>query len=403
MIGHRHLPYISWLIVVAILMPVLAAAQSAGPRSLPELKLEAQRRADRHLSPLGSVDPEDMREALSGLTSLEPDAWAGAFIPIGDRYLAQAKARLASSPAEAAALYRRAFEVYTVGRWPTQNSVGKEKAYAKALEAFQAYGRLLDPPIETVRIPFEGTEIVGYLRVPPGVRPAPLVLSIAGLDSRKEDVANSSDAFLRRKIALFALDMPGTGQAPLKADVGAERIFSRALDYLVTRQEIDATRIVVRGQSWGGYWAAVLAFKEIGRLRGAVAHGVAVHGYFQPDWQRNGLKTPEYLFDLFPARAAAYGVKTLDEFLAYAPRMSLLDQGYLDKPCAPMLLVNGEKDTQQPIADLYLLMRHGDPKDVWVNPDGGHMGRSEKWPQGKIIEEVVMPWIERKLAAAPKP
>ena len=41
-----------------------------------------------------------------------------------------------------------------------------------------------------------------------------------------------------------------------------------------------------------------------------------------------------------------------------------------------MLLVSGEKDTQQPIADLYLLMKHRDPKDVWVNPEGGHMGRS---------------------------
>lgn len=64
-----------------------------------------------------------------------------------------------------------------------------------------------------------------------------------------------------------------------------------------------------------------------------------------------------------------------------------------------MLLINGEKDTQQPIADLYLLMKHGDPKDVWVNPDGGHMGRSQQWPQGKIVENVVMPWIERKLNA----
>jgi hypothetical protein len=36
-----------------------------------------------------------------------------------------------------------------------------------------------------------------------------------------------------------------------------------------------------------------------------------------------------------------------------------------------MLLVNGEKDTQQPISDLYLMMKHGDPKDTWVNPAGG--------------------------------
>jgi fermentation-respiration switch protein FrsA (DUF1100 family) len=132
-------------------------------------------------------------------------------------------------------------------------------------------------------------------------------------------------------------------------------------------------------------------------IRGAVVHGVGIHMYFQPEWQKKGLTSREYLFDLFPARSAVYGVKTLEEFLAYGPRLSLLDLGYLDKPSAPMLLINGEKDTQQPIADLYLMMKHGDPKDVWVNPAGGHMGRSPNWPQGKIIETVVMPWIERKL------
>ena len=98
------------------------------------------------------------------------------------------------------------------------------------------------------------------------------------------------------------------------------------------------------------------------------------------------------------AVAAALG-GTLDDFLAYGPRMSLLAQGWLDKPSAPMLLVNGEQDTQQPISDLYLMMKHGDPKDAWVNPAGGHMGRSDQWPQRRILDEVVLPWIERALAA----
>ncbi len=34
------------------------------------------------------------------------------------------------------------------------------------------------------------------------------------------------------------------------------------------------------------------------------------------------------LFDLFPARAAIYGVKTMDEFLAYGPHLSLKTEGY---------------------------------------------------------------------------
>jgi esterase FrsA len=97
-------------------------------------------------------------------------------------------------------------------------------------------------------------------------------------------------------------------------------MYSRALDYLQTRPEIDAKRIVVRGQSWSGYWAAKLAYTERERLRGAVVHGVGIHGYFQPEFQKKGLTTREYLFDLFPARSAVYEAKTMDEFLAYGPR-----------------------------------------------------------------------------------
>ncbi len=387
-------------LVAAVMIPASAYAQSTGPRDLAELKQEAQRRADRRLPPVGGVRSEDMREALAGLNSLEPDAWAAAFSRIGERYLAQAKAQEASAPGEARENYYHAWHTYNTARWPLENSPGKKQAYVRALEAFHAYGRLLDPPLEVVRIPFEGKEIVGYLRLPPNVRPAPLLIGISGLDTRKEDVAATSDNFLKRGIGLLALDMPGTGQAPLKVDVGAERIYSRVLDYLQTRADVDAKRIVVRGQSWSGYWAALVAYKERARIRGAVVHGVGIHGYFQPEWQSKGLTTREYLFDLFPARSAVYGVSTMEEFLAYGPRLSLLTLGYLDKPSAPMLLVNGEKDTQQPIADLYLMMKHGDPKDTWVNPQGGHMGRSEQWPQPQIVERVVMPWIERALGVS---
>ena len=394
----------SWMVAVsiaALLAPSALLAQSAGPRDLAELKQEAQRRADRSLPPVGDVKSEDMREAMANLQSLEPDAWAAAFSKIGDRYVDKARSQQTGAPREAAESYKHAWEIYNTARWPTENSPGKKQAYAKALEAFAAYGRLIDPPLEVVRIPFEGKEIVGYLRLPHNVRPAPLLMGISGLDTRKEDVAAASDGLIRRGIGVLALDMPGTGQAPILADVGAERMFARALDYLQTRSEVDAKRIVVRGQSWSGYWAALVAYKDRERIRGAVVHGVGIHGYFQPEFQQKGLTTREYLFDLFPARSAAYGVKTMDEFLAYGPRLSLLAQGYLDKPSAPMLLVNGEKDTQQPIADLYLMMKHGDPKDAWVNPAGGHMGRSDQWPQRMILERVVMPWIERALAVTP--
>jgi esterase FrsA len=60
--------------------------------------------------------------------------------------------------------------------------------------------------------------------------------------------------------------------------------------------------------------------------------------------------------------------------------------------------LNGEKDSQVPISDLYMLMQSGGTvKWSWVNPDGGHTGRSQEWPNSRIGEEVVMPWIKARL------
>jgi esterase FrsA len=375
----------SLLFAVLSVWLVTAAAQSWGPRTLEELKQETVRRAERNIVPLTGIKAEDAREAMAALKSLEPDDWAAAWSRIGERYFARGD-------------YFHAWDIFNVARWPSEKlSPGKQKAYARALEAFQLYGRSLNPPIETVRIPFEGSEIVAYLRLPPASSRVPLVFGINGLDSRKEEVIARAERYLNAGVGVFAIDMPGTGQAPILIDAGAERMFSAALDYLATRKDVDARRIVVQGRSWSGYWAAVLAYTEKERLRGAVVHGVGIHEYYSPEWQKKAFATREYLFDIFPARASVYGTKTMDEFLAYGPRLSLVARGMLDKPSAPMLLVNGERDTQQPIADLYLLMRHGDPKEVWVNPEGGHMGRSERWPQGKVIAEVVEPWVLRRL------
>ncbi len=386
--------------IAVLFLSILTPAQIAPPRTLDELKQETQKRVDENLAPAGGMKSEDAREALSNLHSLDRDEWAAVWSAIADRYDKRAKQEEAADNKKAAQEdYRMAWRYYSFARWPIPNSPGKEKAYQSALAAFRDYARFLDPPLETVHIPFEGKEIVGYLRLPKGVRPAPMVLTISALDSRKEDGVQGEDAaFIRKGIGFFAVDEPGTGQAPITADVGAERMFSRILDYLATRPEVDSHRIVVRGVSWSGYWAAKLAYVEKDRIRGAVVQGGPVDDYFSAEWQRPGLGTREYLFDLFPARASVYGAKTLDEFLAFGPRMSLKGEGFLGKPSAPMLIINGEKDTQVPIADLYTLLHSGGtPKEAWVNPNGGHTGRSADWPNSRISAEIVLPWIKARL------
>src|SRR5439155_606745 len=222
------------------------------------------RRRDQRL-----LDRAEVREALGALKTLDRDEWATAWSAIGDRHMAQAKR--ASDRASASEHYKYAFEYYLFARFPLENSPGKVKAYDKALEAFAVYAKLQDPAIEIVRIPFEGKEIVGTLRLPKGVRPAPLVLTIGGLDARKENASFRSDAYLAHGVGTFSFDMPGTGQSTIRQVVpGAEREFTRVLDYIATRHDLDAKRVVVYGGSWGGHWAARLAYLEGERIRGAV-------------------------------------------------------------------------------------------------------------------------------------
>jgi len=368
-----------------------------GGRDLELLKAEVQRRADRGMPPLGGITPDDARAALARISSLEREKWAAAFNAVAENHWQRAESA-GGNRADAAKAYWQAWRLFHFARWPTENAPAKRHAKQRALEAFRKYAALVDPAIETVRIPFEGKEIIAYLRLPAGIRPAPLVFGIAGLDSRKEDVAAHTDGYLKHGIGIFSIDLPGTGESlHAAAEVGSDRIFSAALDYLAKRPDVDAARIVVQGRSWSGHWAAKLAITERARLRGSVMHGGPIHHYFQSQWLTSSLSTGEYLYDYLEAKCAMHGASRLDDLLAKARPFSLLDQGLLDRPSCPMLVVNGARDSQVPIADLYLLLEHGDVKDAWVNPEGGHMGRSPQWPGPVIAEKVLMPWMRQKL------
>jgi esterase FrsA len=138
-------------------------------------------------------------------------------------------------------------------------------------------------------------------------------------------------------------------------------------------------------------------YKKTYRVVSAETQGTGPHPQSLP-----ALMAREYLFDLFAARAAAYGVSTVEDFLAYGPRMSLRDQGLIDQPSAPTLLVNGAKDSQVPIADLELLLHHGSPKEAWVNPTGGHLGRSVEINDETILDKIVASSFAIRLSTATK-
>lgn len=389
------------LAALTCLLSERVSAQTAD-RTIDEIKTETLARAQTGAYPALGIQPGDASDALGRIKTRDPDEWAAAWSAVADGYMAKAKA--AGDPKEADANFVRAWRLYYFGQWPAPTSPGKQAAYQRAIDAYLQHARYFDPPLEVVRIPFEGKEITGYLRLPANAkRPVPLVLAISGLDSRKETVAETYAAALAEGIGFFAVDSPGTGQAPRKADETSDQMYSRVLDYLATRPEIDKNRILAHGQSFGAYWAAKLAHTEAKRLAGAVAQSPPIHRTFQPDFFRGRMYTREYLFDLLPANQFVYGVKSADELIAFLPKMSLQAQDLLGKPTAPILVVGGTRDTQVPIDDLELLINSGsEPREAWINPAGGHMGRTAgTWPDPVIFRQVILPWEVRRLKEKP--
>jgi esterase FrsA len=392
------------LVALGLLLAIAPARAEELPpqRTLEELKAEAQARADRNAYPLIGLKPEEVREALANIKTLDRDEWAAAWSAIGERYMKKAEAERASAPAEADKDYMQAWRYYSFARWPVPNSPGKQQAYEKALAAFRKHGELLDPPLDVMRVPFEGREIVAYRQMPKGVASAALVLAISGLDSRKEDMAERFQPMLAHGVGYVGVDMPGTGEAPIKIEPGAERMLPRLLDAALEHPAVDKNRIAVYGGSFGGYWSTILAVTERPRLRAVVAQSPPIHETFSAEMLQHALTNKEYLFDYVPAGMSIYpGVTTLDQLRAARAKASLVAQGIIGKPMAPMLVVAGVKDTQVPMADIDLLLHSGEtPKDAWINPAGGHMGREAKgWTDPVIFKRVTMPWLLRALEA----
>ena len=172
-------------ITMSPILLVTAFAQPHPERTLDEIKVEAIHRAEIGGYPLIGLDPNDVREAFQSIHTRDKDEWAAAFMGVADRYMAEGTRLLSSDPKKADLDFVRAWHLYSFGRWPSEGASPKKKiSYAKAIDAFLAHAKMMDPPLEVVHIPFEGKEIIGYMRIPKGANgPVPIVLAVNGLDS----------------------------------------------------------------------------------------------------------------------------------------------------------------------------------------------------------------------------
>jgi esterase FrsA len=366
----------------------------AGARSFDQVRQLLLERARAGRNPFQRADPGKVEAALNRLDSVEPRRWVEAFSALASPHqAAAAAAERSGDTTTAAGEYLLAYEYWRLARYPAPNSAPKQEAYRASQQMYLKAAYWFDPPLERVWMPFQARDdedqfVIGDLRKPAGVEaPCALLVHWGGIDSFKEE--RHAEPYLQAGLATLAIDMPGVGDSPLDGSPDAERQWDAVFDWIGSRDDLDPSRVAVLGGSTGGYWAAKLAHTHHDRIRAAVDQGGPAHYAFQPDWIARA-QTGEYPFELAETLAAAFGGKSYDDWVAIAPSLSLLDQGILELPSAPLLLVNGVRDSVFPIQDMYLLMEHGDPKTSRFFADQGHMGGSQ-------ATDLIAHWLVERL------
>ena len=358
-----------------------------------KLRQNLRDRIAAHKAPFHVIDAPLAQAAIDQLQSAEPEHWAAVWSTPAAAFAEKAKAREAAGDTDGAREnYLLAYGFYHVARFPSPIHPAKDTAYRKSIEMFRAAGRYFSPPLEVIEVPFtgrhegEGKTVTFYVRRKRSEAKQPVLIRCGGVDTWKEERHEYNEAALERGFAQFNIDMPGVGEAPVVGSLDAERMFLPLLDWIAREPLLDATRVVLLGMSYGGYWATKLAHCFPERFAGVVNWGGGVDEFFSREWNQRSINAPSYLMDLGAARARTVGKPLYEEYITAVSEFSLLKQGLLDRAHSPMLLVNGRHDEQIPFDDMLVLLEHGQPKAARFFP-GGHMG------YGPQTFPTVLSWI----------
>lgn len=249
--------------------------------------------------------------------------------------------------------YGRAATYYlTAERLQGHGSLGREALYQRFQEIFSRSLVLSKENCERVEIPYEGKHLAAlYVRAEGVEGKAPILVQVNGLDSTKEmKYRVGLPAWLaKRGVSSLIVDQPGTGEAlrlqGFTARFDSEHWASRVVDWLETREDIDANRIGMEGVSLGGYYCPrAVAFEP--RFACGVVWG-ANHDWRDVQKRRlekeGSFPVPHYWEHV----RWVWGAQTMEEFMEIAEKVHL--DGVLDRIKVPFLVTHGEKDSQIPL------------------------------------------------------
>ncbi|HUX04747.1 MAG TPA: alpha/beta fold hydrolase [Acidimicrobiales bacterium] len=283
---------------------------------------------------VNGVETSDYARITSGLEHWDDwcDAWcAGAEVHLELAVQALSEGRTRS----AGESFARAATYFHFGKFLFVHDLDQARAaHMRAVDALNQALPNFIPPASREEIVFEGSRLVGILRVPGNQGPHPTVILIPGLDSTKEEFREVERTFLDRGMATFALDGPGQGEAEWDLAIRPEweRVGEAVLAHLHTLAQVDATRVGVWGVSLGGYYAARLASAGL-PIKATIA--LAGPYDFAAAWD-----------NLNPLTRLAFQVRahTASPDEARRRTMDFTMQGYAAKITTPLMVIMGKRD-----------------------------------------------------------
>ncbi len=261
--------------------------------------------------------------------------------------------------------------MYGAAQWPIfENTPLNLALERKKTECYQTYMESADHVIEAVEVPYQGRTLPAYLHLPIGYSEGevPCVVMIDGMDAFKElAIFATGDRFLRRGMACLVIDGPGSGTALTREiwydpDTYGE-VGTAAFDLLAQRPEIDATRIMAWGLSFGSFWATQMAAAEPRFAACAV-----MYTCFQPsNWPLYEMASPTFKQRFMYMT----GINDEAEFDAFTPKMDVLKISA--KITMPYLVMAGEDDALSDVAcTIEHLNRVPGPKELIMYTGADH-------------------------------
>ena len=334
-------------------------------------------------------------------------AWFESWMKVAERVQRLGEAdEAAGHGLSAGRKYLRAGIYYLMAeRMPSHKDPRRLDAYKRGIDVYKRGLQLRREPVEFVEVPYGEHKLPAFFCKAQGKGPHPCVVHFDGLDVTKELIYGSvGDEFRRRGISVLIVDHPGVGAAlrllGLPSGPDTEKPAGACVDYLETREDVDAKRIGMMALSLGGYYAPrAAAFEK--RFKCCVAWG-AIYDYGHTVSERIGGKGEPSVPGYAEHVNWVFGCDKIEDTLKIVRQMTL--EGVADKITCPLLVIHGENDRQVPLwhAEKTVAAAVNSPGaelKVCRLADGAaeHCGADN----GPLIVDYMTDWVADKLGASP--